>query len=483
MHEGAPAHGALVTRTNAEAMNAGLSTPSSGGSGQVLLSGALKKRDGLVVKKWIDVYVELRENSLTCFGSADKSQILDTLVIDAGIEFVFTEKDKLPALIVRKASARGPLAKELILGAETEALRDQWAETLDACCLKARSHIEAKKMVQEEAAARARKEAELQRKALEDAARNRQQAAQSRGAAESVTFTLDELDSPAPPPYSPSRGDETPSAAATTPAFAAEPMTPSATDQQAAASLLQPSTPAQPHDGKKGGGRMSLMSSRMRSAFANVPSVSLRSKEDSEGAVEEAQPPAEQLEETMNDMMLAEANHQLRQLQQELQKEREQNGQLRDQVRQLMSEDGGLRENRERMEAAEAAAEEAARKAQDMVDEARRREQEVLGELEALRQAAATAAGKKAAEAAARDLKQSQEEEEQEATRRQIDSLKHEVCCATKSRSAPDAAPSSNEIPLRSRCCSLLQCCGRSIPLNMRCSDCRGRSRSTGEAR
>ena len=75
-------------------MNTGLGIPSSGGSGQVLLSGALKKRDGLVVKKWIDVYVELRENSLTCFGSADKSSILDTLVIDAGIEFVFTEKDR-----------------------------------------------------------------------------------------------------------------------------------------------------------------------------------------------------------------------------------------------------------------------------------------------------------------------------------------------------------------------------------------------------
>ena len=95
-----------------------------------------------------------------------------------------------------------------------------------------------------------------------------------------------------------------------------------------------------------------------------------------------------------------------------------------------MSEDGGLLENRERMEAAEAVAEEAERKAQGMVDAARRREQEVLGELEALRQAAAAAAGKKASEAAARDLKQSQDEEEQEASRRQIDSLKHEVLCS-----------------------------------------------------
>merc|ERR1719183_3138818 len=116
------------------------------------MSGPLKKRDGTIVKKWIDVHVELRENSLTCFGSADRMQIMDTLVIDAGIEFTITERDKLPALIFKKASGRGPaiMAKELVLGAESEGLRDRWAEIVDACCLKARTHVEARKMVQEE---------------------------------------------------------------------------------------------------------------------------------------------------------------------------------------------------------------------------------------------------------------------------------------------------------------------------------------------
>jgi len=191
------------------------------------------------VKKWIDVYCELRENSLTCFSSADKTQILDTLVIDAGIEFTFTEKDKLPALIVKKAS-RGPamMAKELCLGAETSGLRDRWAETLDMCCLKARSHVEARKMVQEEAAVRARAEAEMQRKALEDAARNRAarmpvphpvhvEEIENRGGG-ATTFELDELDSVDINTLPPTTPFSTNATAPTTSRFAAIPDTPAA---------------------------------------------------------------------------------------------------------------------------------------------------------------------------------------------------------------------------------------------------------------
>lgn len=421
------AHSALITRTNADAMNASItSSLASGGSGNVLLSGMLKKRDGLVVKKWVDVYVELRENSLTCFGSASKTQILDTLVIDAGIEFVFTEKDKLPALILKKSSARGPLAKELVLGAETQSQRDQWAETLDACCLKARSHVEAKKMVQEEAAARARKEAELQRKALEDAARSRQQvrAAQgATGAVESATFALDELDNAAAPPSTPLQDGEK-RTSFTPPSHLTAPMTPSPADQQAAGSVLQPSTPAHPPDGKRGG-RMSFMGSRMRSAFANVPAVSLRGVDTKDGGAEEedqGQGQA-QLEESMKDVMLAEANHRLRQMQEELQKEKDQTAKLRDQVHLLVSEDQGLQEMQGRMEAAE----EAARRAEESADTAKRGQAEAQGELEELRKAAAAAAEKKASEAAARDLRESREEDEEEAAQRLLVSLKQEV--------------------------------------------------------
>ena len=425
-----PAHAALITRTSADAMNAGipssLASGGGGGAANVLLSGTLKKRDGLMVKKWIDVYVELRENSLTCFGSADKSQIIDTVVIDAGIEFVFTEKDKMPALILKKSSARGPLAKELVLGLETESQRDQWAETLDACCLKARSHVEAKRMVQEEAAARARKEAELQRKALEDAARSRQQERAAQGAAtgavESVTFDLDKLDGGSGPlPSTPFRDGEN-QATTATPSSDGVPVTPSSANPLAANAVLQPSTPAQPPDGK-GGGRMSFMGSRMRSAFANVPSVSRRGKEGKdEGEREEGQG-REQLEESIKDMMLAEANHQLRQSQEDLQKERDQTAKLRDQVQQLMSEDSGLQEMLGRMEAAE----EAARKAEELAVAAKKKEAEALEELGALQKAAAASANKKASEAAERDLKQSREEDEEEAAQRLLASLKEEV--------------------------------------------------------
>ena len=47
---------------------------------EVLMAGELKKRDGVMRKKWIDVYVELRENSLTCFHSKEDRQILDTVM-------------------------------------------------------------------------------------------------------------------------------------------------------------------------------------------------------------------------------------------------------------------------------------------------------------------------------------------------------------------------------------------------------------------
>jgi len=230
---------ALVTRTRADQMHVTAAGSASASSQGVLLSGALKKRDGIMVKKWIDVYCELRENSLTCFSSADKTQILDTLVIDAGIEFTFTEKDKLPALIVKKAS-RGPamMAKELCLGAETSGLRDRWAETLDMCCLKARSHVEARKMVQEEAAVRARAEAEMQRKALEDAARNRAarmpvphpvhaEEIENRGGG-ATTFELDELDSVDINTLPPTTPFSTNATAPTTSRFAAIPDTPAA---------------------------------------------------------------------------------------------------------------------------------------------------------------------------------------------------------------------------------------------------------------
>ena len=199
-----PVTSALVTRTKADAMNVMIpSAGSTGANNQVLRSGPLKKRDGMIQKKWIDVHVELRENCLTCFSSADKSSIVETLDIDADIEFTLTVKDKLPALIIKKASARSAkmMAKELVLGAETEGLRNHWAETLDACCLKARSRVEAQKMVKEEAVARVRREAELQRKALEDAARNRaelqrraQLDADETAEGATATFELDDLD-------------------------------------------------------------------------------------------------------------------------------------------------------------------------------------------------------------------------------------------------------------------------------------------------
>jgi len=57
----------------------------------------------------------------------------------------------------------------------------------------------------------------------------------------------------------------------------------------------------------------------------------------------------------MTNMLLAEANSQLRQLQGDLQLEREQSSKLRDQMRQLLSADAGATESMERMQEADVA--------------------------------------------------------------------------------------------------------------------------------
>ena len=397
----APEGGGLVTRTKADDVL--IAAPASGTAGSVLLSGPLKKRDGTIVKKWVDVHVELRENSLTCFSSADKTQILDTLVIDAGIEIQIKERDKLPALILRKAPGRGPamMAKELVLGAESEGQRDRWAEILDACCLKARTHVEARKMVQEEAASRARAEAELQRKALEDAARTRRMQQAHEGADSSAaTFALGDLDDAAAGSPPPAAGAE-----------AQPPATPTLPKP-----MLQPVTPAEPPDGRKGG-RMS-MGSRMRSAFA------FKGKDGKEEAKDQRRDEEpEQLEESMNDMMLAEANRQLRQLQEDLRLEREGADALRKNIRQLTSEDKGAQEMMVQVEHAR----EEARRADELVKQAREAERAAQAELASLRAAAAATAAKRAEEAAARDLELSHEAEDVEAMRRQVASLQEEV--------------------------------------------------------
>ena len=99
------------------------------------------------------------------------------------------------------------------------------------------------------------------------------------------------------------------------------------------------------------------MGSRMLSAFAAVPSVSLRGAEGKEGGGGEEEA---QLEEGMTNMLLAEANSQLRQLQGDLQLEREQSSKLRDQMRQLLSADAGATESMERMQEADVAVQQVA---------------------------------------------------------------------------------------------------------------------------
>ena len=417
--------GGLVMRTKAEDVM--IAAPASSCSSRVLLSGPLKKRDGALVKKWIDVHCELRENSITCFASADKTQVVDTLVIDAGIECHVKERDKLPALILKKAPGRGPavMAKELVLGAESEGLRDRWAEMLEACCLKVRTHVEARKMVQEEAASRARAEAELQRKALEEAARARRRSSSADGSAggrgeersgttspfgdledNATTFALIDLndleDSVAASTLPPAAGAETPPPART---ITTKP-------------VLQPVTPVEPPDGKRGG-RVS-MTSRMRSAFSFKGNEGSDSKGEAREQVDEEQ---RELEESLSNMMLAEANTQLRQLQEELRLEREEAANLRDQIRTLTSDDKGAKEMMEQLEQAR----DAARKAEQLLQEARGAESAAQAELASLRAAAAATAGKRAEEAAVRDLQLSQEAEEQEAMRRQVASLREEI--------------------------------------------------------
>ena len=438
---------ALVQRAKAEDMNMGIVAAGSSvsGSNSVLMSGQLKKRDGMVVKKWTEVTVELRENSLTCFASADKAQLVDTLVIDAGMEFTLTEKDKLPALILKRAvSGSGPRAimnKELVLGFDSEALRDRWAETLDACCLKARSHVEARKMVQDEAAARARAEAEAQRKALEDAARARAASAMPQpvhaSADGTATFSLAELaesvensaDMQTANGHS-VLSENTQSAASpvASDGAAAEPVpaapdnntvelaSPSAgMDGDSVGSIGVPRTPVEAAEDKKGA-RSSLMKG-MKAAFSSaMPNV----RGDGDKAEKDEM---EQLEESTNDMMMAEANRQLRQLQEDLSLEREQSAKLRDQLRQLLSGDSGAQD----MLAQISEAQEEARAAKKLMEAAKAREQAAISELEALRVAATTTAERKAAEAAARDLQETQEAEEQQASQRQLVSLQAEI--------------------------------------------------------
>ena len=415
--------GGLVMRTKADDVL--IAAPASSGSSRVLLSGPLKKRDGALVKKWIDVHCELRENSITCFASADKTQVVDTLVIDAGIECHIKERDKLPALILKKASGRGPavMAKELVLGAESEGLRDRWAEMLEACCLKARTHVEARKMVQEEAASRARAEAELQRKALEEAARARRRSSSADGSAggrgegrSGTTSPFGDLEDGAKTFALIDLNDLEDSVAASTPAPAAGAKTPP--PAMTTKPVLQPVTPVEPPDGKRGG-RVS-MTSRMRSAFSFKGNEGSDSKGEAREQVDEEQ---RELEESLSNMMLAEANKQLRQLQEELRLEREEAANLRDQIRTLTSDDKGVQEMMEQLEQAR----EAARKAEQLLQEARAAESAAQAELASLRAAAAATAGKRAEEAALRDLQQSQEAEEQEAMRRQVASLREEI--------------------------------------------------------
>eukprot|EP00960_Hanusia_phi_P012467 364599-Hanusia_phi.AAC.1 len=129
---------------------------------EVLMAGELKKRDGVMRKKWIDVYVELRENSLTCFHSKEDRQLLDTVMA--------VDKNEIFAISIKKTSSKGPslLSKDLLIGSERMAERDRWLEMIEACCQKAR-------LVQEEAAAKGRAEADELRKVLEECAAQRHQ--------------------------------------------------------------------------------------------------------------------------------------------------------------------------------------------------------------------------------------------------------------------------------------------------------------------
>ncbi|EKX52740.1 hypothetical protein GUITHDRAFT_133757 [Guillardia theta CCMP2712] len=97
----------------------------------ILMAGELKKRDGVMRKKWIDVYVELRENSLTCFHSKEDRQILDTVMVD-GVEASAVDKNEVFAISIKKASSKGPsiLSKDLLIGRLTQ---KQEAYLIDGC--------------------------------------------------------------------------------------------------------------------------------------------------------------------------------------------------------------------------------------------------------------------------------------------------------------------------------------------------------------
>jgi hypothetical protein len=95
----------------------------------LLMCGDLKKCDDS--REWVDVYVELREHSITCYSASDKIKLLVAFCIDANTQLSTSSNDTDQVLTIFHTD------KHLKLAIDSGDKRRKWIETIEACCLKA----------------------------------------------------------------------------------------------------------------------------------------------------------------------------------------------------------------------------------------------------------------------------------------------------------------------------------------------------------